>query len=185
MSKQAEAKWDGVIHPQNYKFQSIFIRKSLMPSKRHESTEVDLRTWLHVPSVTHWSTSSDTHQVVEIKLRLLLGCERFCCSSGKPSLVCLSVRLSICLSHIAIVSALYFSIKIYNLLFFIQKDAKSLTYRVFDVIGWPVDTLSDEDASRISNTVREVREWRQTIAEHVIVISRYIKKILLNPKMKD
>ena len=38
-----------------------------MLSKCYESTEVDRRTWLHVPSGTHWSTSSDTHQVVEIK----------------------------------------------------------------------------------------------------------------------
>ena len=36
--------------------------------KRYESTEVDRRTWLHVPSGTHWSTSSDTHQVVEIQI---------------------------------------------------------------------------------------------------------------------
>ena len=36
-----------------------------MLSKRYESTEVDRRTWLHVPSGTHWPTSSDTHQVVE------------------------------------------------------------------------------------------------------------------------
>ena len=39
-----------------------------MLSKRLESTEVDRRTWLHVPSGTHWSTSSDTHQVVEIQI---------------------------------------------------------------------------------------------------------------------
>ena len=45
-----------------------------MFSKRYESTEADRRTWLHVPSRTHWSTSSDTHQVVEIKNRLLLKC---------------------------------------------------------------------------------------------------------------
>ena len=37
-----------------------------MLSKRYESTEVDYRTWLLVPSETLWSTSSDTHQVVEI-----------------------------------------------------------------------------------------------------------------------
>ena len=37
-----------------------------MLSKRHESTIVDHRTWLHVPSGTHLSTSSDTHHVVEI-----------------------------------------------------------------------------------------------------------------------
>ena len=36
--------------------------------KRYESTEVDRRTWLHVPSGTHWFTSSDTHQVVEIQI---------------------------------------------------------------------------------------------------------------------
>ena len=39
-----------------------------MLSKRYEPTEVDRRTWLHVPSGTHWSTSSDTHQVVEIQI---------------------------------------------------------------------------------------------------------------------
>ena len=39
-----------------------------MLSKRYESTEVNSRTWLHVPSGTHWSTSSDTHQVVEIQI---------------------------------------------------------------------------------------------------------------------
>ena len=39
-----------------------------MLSKRYESTEVDRRTWLHVPSGTRWSTSSDTHQVVEIQI---------------------------------------------------------------------------------------------------------------------
>ena len=36
--------------------------------KRYESTEVDRRTWLHVPSGTHWSNSSETHQVVEIQI---------------------------------------------------------------------------------------------------------------------
>ena len=40
-----------------------------MLSKRYKSTEVDRRTWLHVPSGTPWSTSSDTHQVVEIHKR--------------------------------------------------------------------------------------------------------------------
>ena len=35
-----------------------------MLSKLYESTEVDRKTWLHVPSGTLWSTSSDTHQVV-------------------------------------------------------------------------------------------------------------------------
>ena len=38
-----------------------------MLSKRYELTEVDRRTWLHVPSETPWSTSSDTHQLVEIR----------------------------------------------------------------------------------------------------------------------
>ena len=37
-----------------------------MLSKRYESIEVNRRTLLHVPSGTHWSTSSDTHQVVQI-----------------------------------------------------------------------------------------------------------------------
>ena len=45
-----------------------------MLSKRYESTEVDRRSWLHVPSGTLWSISSDTHQVVELKKRLPLKC---------------------------------------------------------------------------------------------------------------
>ena len=40
-----------------------------MLSKGYESTEVDRRTCLHVPSGTPWSTSSDTHEVVEIQKR--------------------------------------------------------------------------------------------------------------------
>ena len=39
-----------------------------MHSKRYESTEVDRRTWLHVPSGTHWSTNSDIHQIVKIQI---------------------------------------------------------------------------------------------------------------------
>ena len=37
-----------------------------MLSKRYESTEVDRRTWLHVPSGTHWATSSDTHSCWDV-----------------------------------------------------------------------------------------------------------------------
>ena len=66
VSKEAEAKRDGVINPQNYNFQSILYGK-FYALKRYESTVVDRRTWLHVPSGTHWSTCSDTHQVVEIE----------------------------------------------------------------------------------------------------------------------
>ena len=39
-----------------------------MLSKRYESTEVYRRTCLHVPSGIHLSTSSDTHQVLEIEI---------------------------------------------------------------------------------------------------------------------
>ena len=39
-----------------------------MLPKRYESTEVDSRNWPHVPSGTHSSNSSDTHQVVEIQI---------------------------------------------------------------------------------------------------------------------
>ena len=79
MPKSAEkgkAKGDGVINPQNYNFNE-FYTENLMLSKRYKSTDVDRRTWLHVPSGTLWSTSSGTHQVVEIlkfKRRLLLRC---------------------------------------------------------------------------------------------------------------
>ena len=62
---QAEAKRDGVINPQNI-ISINFNTEIFYALKRYESTKVDRRTWLHVPSGTHWSTSSDTHQVVEI-----------------------------------------------------------------------------------------------------------------------
>ena len=38
-----------------------------MLSKHYKSTENDCRTWLHVPSGTPCSNSSDTYQVVEIQ----------------------------------------------------------------------------------------------------------------------
>ena len=41
-----------------------------MFSTRYESTEVDCRTWLHVPSGTNWSTSSETHEVHVYVMRL-------------------------------------------------------------------------------------------------------------------
>ena len=63
--KQAKAKRDGVI---NHKITILinFNTENFDALKRYESTEVNRRTWLHVPSETLWSTSSDTHQVVEI-----------------------------------------------------------------------------------------------------------------------
>ena len=39
----------------------------MMFTKRCLSTEVDRRTGLHVSSGTHWSTGSDTRQVVKYK----------------------------------------------------------------------------------------------------------------------
>ena len=39
-----------------------------MLSKRYETTIVDRRNWLHVPSGTHWYIISDTYQVVEIQI---------------------------------------------------------------------------------------------------------------------
>ena len=53
--------------PTKLQFQSILTGTIFMLSKRYEPTEVDRRTWLHVPSGTPWSTSSDTHQVVGIR----------------------------------------------------------------------------------------------------------------------
>ena len=50
--KQAETKRDGVINPRNYNFNQFLTRKILMLFKRYESTDVDHRTWLHVPSGT-------------------------------------------------------------------------------------------------------------------------------------
>ena len=66
VSKQAESQKGLCNKPTELQFQSILTRRILMLSKRYESTKVDRRTWLHVPSGTHWSTSSDIHQVVDI-----------------------------------------------------------------------------------------------------------------------
>ena len=63
--KVAEAKRDGVLNPQNYNFNQI-LTENFHAHKRYGSTEVERRTLLHVPSGTPLSTSSDTHQVVEI-----------------------------------------------------------------------------------------------------------------------
>ena len=67
MLEHGIAKRDGVINPEKLQFKWILNTENLMLSKRYESTEVDRRTWRHVPSGNPWSTSSDTHQVVEIK----------------------------------------------------------------------------------------------------------------------
>ena len=65
MPKQAEAKRDGKRNP-HYNFSQFLTRKILMLSKRFKSTEVDHGTWLHLPSGTLLSTSSNTRKVVEI-----------------------------------------------------------------------------------------------------------------------
>ena len=52
--------------PTKLQFSVNFNTENFDALKRYESTEVDRRTWLHVPSGTPWSTGSDTHQVVEI-----------------------------------------------------------------------------------------------------------------------
>ena len=70
---QAKAKRDGVLNTENYNFNQFLPRK-FGAIKRYKSTKVGRRTWLPVPSGTLCSTSSDTHQVVEILKRLLLRC---------------------------------------------------------------------------------------------------------------
>ena len=64
--KQAEAKRDDVKKTHKITMLIKFNTENVDALKRYESTEVDRRTWLQVPSGTHWSSSSDTHQVVEI-----------------------------------------------------------------------------------------------------------------------
>ena len=43
-----------VYYPTKLQVQSSLAQKVLTLSKRYESTEVYRRTWLHVPSGTHW-----------------------------------------------------------------------------------------------------------------------------------
>ena len=64
--KQAEAKKGWCNIPTKLQFISILNTDNFDALKRYESTEVDRTTWLHVPSGTFWSTSSDTHKVDEI-----------------------------------------------------------------------------------------------------------------------
>ena len=69
-----------------------------MLSKRFESNEFDRRTWLHLPSGTHWSTSSDTHQVREASTKMYTpflsdlsnNMDQMCISGIKLSSVILS-----------------------------------------------------------------------------------------------
>ena len=63
--KTLTRKYQNMLKPK-LQFQSILYGNFLMLSKRYESTEIDRRTWLHVPSGTYRSTSRDTHEVVEI-----------------------------------------------------------------------------------------------------------------------
>ena len=52
--------------PRKLQFKSNFNTENVDVVERYESTEVYRRTWLHVRSGTTCSTSSDTHQVVEV-----------------------------------------------------------------------------------------------------------------------
>ena len=68
-----------------------------MLSKRYQSTEIDRRTWLHVPSETLWSNNSDIHQVVEIQIETihhfesdLINMDHMRISGTEPSSVILS-----------------------------------------------------------------------------------------------
>ena len=45
---------------------TIFNTENFDALKRYEATEVDRRSWPHVPSGTLWSTGSDINQVVKI-----------------------------------------------------------------------------------------------------------------------
>ena len=74
MPKEVEVKRNSVINPQHYNF-NTFNMENLMLSKCYKLTKVNRRTWLHMPSETRCSISSDTHQVVEILTqRLILRC---------------------------------------------------------------------------------------------------------------
>ena len=70
--KQAKSQKGWCNKPTKIQFQSFLTRKILMLSKHYEPTEVDRRTWLHVPSRDSLVTSSATHQVVEIRKEILL-----------------------------------------------------------------------------------------------------------------
>ena len=62
VSKQAEAKRDGVINPQ-ITISINFNTENFDALKRYESTKVDRRTWLHVPSnIEEQDKSSDIEQ---------------------------------------------------------------------------------------------------------------------------
>ena len=66
LRKCQQAQRKGAINLQNNNFNYFNTENFYDAIKRYESTEVNCWTSLHVPSGTIWSTSSDTHQVVEI-----------------------------------------------------------------------------------------------------------------------
>ena len=71
MPQNAKTRWSQkgwCNKPIKLKFQSILNTEniSMLSKNADESAGIDRRTWLHVPSGTVWSTSSYTHQVVEI-----------------------------------------------------------------------------------------------------------------------
>ena len=57
--------------PTNLQFKSILTQNILIISERYESIEVDRRTWLNMPSGTHWSTSSDTSRLTNLIYTIL------------------------------------------------------------------------------------------------------------------
>ena len=62
MPKSAKSSWsqkEWYNKPTKLQFQSISNTEKIDALKRYESTEVDRRTWQHVPSETPWSTSND------------------------------------------------------------------------------------------------------------------------------
>ena len=60
--KRAKTRWSQqgwCNKPTTLQFSNNLNTENVDALNRYESTEVDRRTWLHEPSGTHWSTSSD------------------------------------------------------------------------------------------------------------------------------
>ena len=73
LPKQAEAKRDGVMNPQNT-ISINFKTANFNALKRYESTEVDRRTWLHVPRGLTGPPTVTLTKKLKYKKEILLRC---------------------------------------------------------------------------------------------------------------
>ena len=88
MPSQIEAKWDGVIHPQNYNFSQLKNTwRMLMLSKHYKSTAVYRRTWPHIHSRTYGTSALTLNKYIVVEIQRETSSEMFSNTILKPELI--------------------------------------------------------------------------------------------------